>query len=86
MPTNVADFKKCRARERDWKRVKVLVLDEVSMLDAAFVDWLDVTVRVLRGECHSEKAFGGIQLIFSGDFLQLPGTPPILLSFSDDFV
>jgi len=72
VPTNVADFKKCRGRERDWKRVKVLVLDEVSMLDAAFVDWLDVTVRVLRGKCHSEKAFGGIQLIFSGDFLQLP--------------
>ena len=50
----------------------VNLVSTVGMLDAAFVDCLDVTLRVLRGKCHSEKAFGGIQLIFSGDSLQLP--------------
>ena len=59
-------------RRKTWEGLKVLVVDEVSMLDAAFLDWLDVTVRGFRGKRHSEKAFGGIQLIFTGDFHQLP--------------
>ena len=47
----------------------VLVLDEVGMVKADFLDWLDQEVRRIRG-CL-DKSFGGIQLIFVGDFAQL---------------
>jgi ATP-dependent DNA helicase PIF1 len=73
VPTCVASFGELMWRRRQtWEGLKVLVVDEVSMLDAAFLDWLDVIVRGFRGKRHSEKAFGGIQLIFTGDFHQLP--------------
>jgi hypothetical protein len=36
---------------------------------AALLDWVDMQVRLVRG--RPEHAFGGIQLIFAGDFFQL---------------
>jgi len=48
----------------------VLVLDEVGMLSADLLDWIDNEVRSIRGK-DLDKAFGGIQLIFVGDFAQL---------------
>ncbi len=73
VPTCVANFSERMWRRRQtWQGLKALVVDEVSMLDAALLDWLDVTVRCFRGKRHREKAFGGIQLIFAGDFHQLP--------------
>jgi ATP-dependent DNA helicase PIF1 len=41
------------------------------MLEPSYLGWLDATVRSIRGV--PGKAFGGIQLIFCGDFGQLPG-------------
>jgi hypothetical protein len=41
------------------------------MLEPAYLDWLDATVRSIRSV--QAKAFGGIQLIFCSDFGQLPG-------------
>ncbi len=52
-----------------WRSMHVLVLDEVGMLEAEVLDWIDVTVREIRG--RRNEAFGGIQLIFVGDFAQL---------------
>lgn len=46
-----------------------LVIDEVSMLPAYVIDNLDEILRRLRGV---DKPFGGIQMIFVGDFFQLP--------------
>ncbi len=48
---------------------KVLIIDEISMLDAHLLNLVDQAVRTLRG---STKAFGGLQVIFVGDFFQLP--------------
>jgi ATP-dependent DNA helicase PIF1 len=48
---------------------KVLIIDEVSMISAQFLDSLDQLLRRARG---SEHAFGGMQVIFVGDFFQLP--------------
>lgn len=55
-----------------WKRfekTKVLVIDEISMLSASTLDCVD---RVCKFFKRSEEPFGGIQVIFSGDFFQLP--------------
>ena len=58
-----------KAVER-WCEVKVLIIDEVSMLDKDLFDTLDVVARRVRGVL--DKPFGGIQLVAVGDFFQLP--------------
>lgn len=49
--------------------VKALVIDEISMVEGEFFDKLDYIARKVRG---IDKPWGGIQLVVSGDFLQLP--------------
>lgn len=53
-------------RVRDCER---LVVDEVSMLAGDTLAFLDLLCRSLR---RDERPFGGIQVIATGDFLQLP--------------
>ena len=53
-----------------WRTCKVLVIDEVSMLDNQLFEKLDAVGRTVRKTPHF--AFGGIQLILTGDFFQLP--------------
>lgn len=53
-----------------WRKAKVLILDEVSMIDGLFFEALDAVGREVR-KCRS-KPFGGLQLVLSGDFFQLP--------------
>ncbi|KAH6788835.1 hypothetical protein C2S51_003841 [Perilla frutescens var. frutescens] len=60
---------------RRWRKVKALVIDETSMVEADLFDGLAYIARVLReGEesASDNKTWGGIQLIVSGDFFQLP--------------
>jgi ATP-dependent exoDNAse (exonuclease V) alpha subunit len=55
-----------------WKRfetVKVLIIDEISMLKNSTLDMVD---RVCKTFKRNSKPFGGLQVIFSGDFFQLP--------------
>lgn len=51
------------------KPVKVLVIDEISMLDAVVVN--DIS-NILQEVHNNKKPFGGIQVVFVGDFFQLP--------------
>jgi ATP-dependent DNA helicase PIF1 len=53
-----------------WRAMDVLVIDEISMLDAEFFHKCDQLARWMRG-CM-DRAFGGIQVILVGDFAQLP--------------
>lgn len=55
--------------QKAWKEVETLVIDEISMMDAFLFDKLDKIARVVRG---NDNPFGGIQLIITGDFTQLP--------------
>ena len=55
-------------RER-WLRTKVLIIDEISMVDRALFDKLEAIARMLRLD---PRPFGGIQLVITGDFFQLP--------------
>jgi ATP-dependent DNA helicase PIF1 len=54
---------------RRWKRCRVLVIDEISMLHAKLFDTLEAIARHVR---DTTKPFGGIQLVVCGDFFQLP--------------
>lgn len=47
----------------------VLIIDEISMLPAYLFEKLDHTLQHFR---RSDEAFGGIQVVLMGDFLQLP--------------
>jgi ATP-dependent DNA helicase PIF1 len=60
-----------------WERCKVLIIDEISMIDAELFEKLDFIGRVIR---RTNKPFGGIQLVVSGDFFQLP---PVTNSLED---
>lgn len=51
------------------RAVKILVIDEVSMISSDLLDKVDAVFRYFR---YNEKPFGGIQMIFVGDFCQLP--------------
>ena len=48
---------------------KVLIIDEVSMIHASKLDLIDRVLRTFRSSNHP---FGGMQVIFCGDFFQLP--------------
>lgn len=55
-----------------WKRfekARVLIIDEVSMLHGFQLDMIE---KVCRRFKRSNKPFGGLQVILSGDFFQLP--------------
>lgn len=56
-------------KQETWKQINILVIDEISMLTAALFDTLETIARRVR---NTARPFGGIQLILSGDFLQLP--------------
>ena len=52
-----------------FEKTKVLVIDEVSMLSSRLFDSVE---RVCRAMKRSEEPFGGMQVVLSGDFFQLP--------------
>ena len=58
-----------RKAVKNWKKVKILIIDENSMLSKKVFEVLDAIARIIR---RSSLPFGGIQMIFTGDFFQLP--------------
>ena len=70
------DIEMIHGREKTAKRIvgtKVLIIDEVSMLDAATLESVDRVLRTLRRKpLMPEEPFGGLQVVFVGDFFQLP--------------
>ncbi len=52
-----------------YKSTQVLVIDEISMLHATRLDMVDLIARTIR---RDERPFGGMQVVFCGDFFQLP--------------
>ena len=52
-----------------WKNTDILVVDEVSMLSLKLFELLNAIGKKIR---QNSRPFGGIQVIFSGDFYQLP--------------
>ena len=52
-----------------WLELNTLIIDEISMLSPGLFDKLEQLARIIR---KNDLPFGGIQLILTGDFLQLP--------------
>ncbi|OJD34332.1 mitochondrial dna helicase [Diplodia corticola] len=68
----VKKIKRNQKHKHRWMRVKVLIVDEVSMIDGDLFDKLEAIARNLR---NNGRPFGGIQVIITGDFFQLPPVP-----------
>lgn len=60
----VKNYVKCR----NWRQLDVLIVDEVSMMSRKLFEMLDAIARRTR---RSDRPFGGLQVIFSGDFFQI---------------
>lgn len=66
---------------KQFEKTRVLIIDEVSMLDANRLDMINAVCQAFK---RNSLPFGGIQLVMSGDFFQLP---PISSGSSEiDFV
>lgn len=56
-----------------WKQTRILVVDEVSMMPVRMFELLNKLGQIIR---RSMKPFGGLQVVFTGDFYQLPPVCP----------
>ncbi len=65
----VTKIKKNKFAKALWKSTDILVVDEVSMLSLKLFNVLNAIGKAVR---NNPNPFGGIQLVFSGDFFQLP--------------
>ena len=63
---NVLKNKKCVS---NWKKTHILIIDEVSMLSMKIFEIIEIIGRNIK-KCN--LPFGGIQVVFLGDFFQLP--------------
>lgn len=52
------------------QELELLIIDEVSMLRADLLDTIDFVLKNVRRQTH--KPFGGVQVLFIGDLMQLP--------------
>ena len=59
---------KSKIRKKNWINIKLLIVDEVSMLSLKLLIVLDLIAKKIK---KNNKLFGGIQVIFAGDFHQL---------------
>ncbi|MFA9374196.1 MAG: AAA family ATPase [Poseidonibacter sp.] len=55
--------------KKRFKELKVLIIDEVSMISPTIFSVMDKVLQIAK---KNDKSFGGIQIILSGDFFQLP--------------
>ena len=65
----VQKIKKSFVSKMRWRRIEILVIDEISMMTPDLFEKLEYIAREIR---NNSLYFGGIQIILSGDFYQLP--------------
>ncbi|MCL9804138.1 helix-turn-helix domain-containing protein [Flavobacterium amniphilum] len=62
-------FKMNSLKKSVLRNLELLIIDEVSMLRADLLDAMDFMLQHVR---KNKEAFGGVQVLFIGDLLQLP--------------
>lgn len=65
----VEKIKKNKLKVDRWKNTELLLIDEVSMMGGNYFDMLNRVGQKIR---NNSLPFGGIQVVLSGDLLQLP--------------
>ena len=60
---------KFKPKYNSLKKLRVLIIDEISMMDNELFDVINQLLMRIKG---NEKPFGGVQLLLVGDFYQLP--------------
>ncbi|MEO6305520.1 MAG: helix-turn-helix domain-containing protein [Bacteroidia bacterium] len=68
--TSIASFKYNSLRLSIFRKLELLVIDEISMVRADLLDQIDLVLRTTRKKTH--LPFGGVQVMFIGDMHQLP--------------
>ena len=63
------NIKRSPYKLKNWLNTKLLIIDEISMMSLELLRLLDFLGKNTR---INKKPIGGIQVIFTGDFLQLP--------------
>ncbi|OHA62673.1 MAG: hypothetical protein A3E07_01100 [Candidatus Wildermuthbacteria bacterium RIFCSPHIGHO2_12_FULL_45_9] len=66
------DLERMEQKKSLWERLheaRVLIIDEISMLSGEFFDMVDQVTRHIK---RKDMPFGGMQVVCSGDFFQLP--------------
>lgn len=70
------ELKKLAHEKKVWKRFRetdILIIDEISMVESDTLTRLSI---MMQEALQSHKPFGGVQVIISGDFYQLPPVRP----------
>ena len=57
-------------RRKVLRELELMVIDEISMVRADVLDAIDTVLRNVRR--RKDRPFGGVQILFIGDLLQLP--------------
>lgn len=83
LPAKMIDPSEIRATPRNeslFRNLQLLILDEASMLRADTLDIIDLSLRKWR---RRYEPFGGVQVLFVGDLLQLP---PVVTDAEEPFI
>ncbi|TVY73229.1 ATP-dependent DNA helicase PIF1 [Lachnellula suecica] len=72
VPALVKKIRRNPKAKNRWIKTKILIIDEISMVDGDLFDKLEGIARAMR---NNGRPFGGIQLVITGDFFQLPPVP-----------
>ncbi len=68
--TVLSNFRINRVKRKLLQELELLIIDEVSMLRADLLDCIDTVLKYVRRNRY--EPFGGLQILFIGDLLQLP--------------
>lgn len=58
-----------RRKQKMYKKIETIIIDEISMVRADLLDSIDILLRLSR---EDDRPFGGVQMVFFGDLFQLP--------------
>ena len=67
-----------------WNVIKILIIDEISMASASDIKLINDRLQQLKG--NQSLPFGGLDVIFTGDFSQLPSISyPLFIDYRKIF-